>query len=215
MLRGIGNPVLAASQQTGDLKKGDVDIASIEKEISEMENVTENSAPPMEAMAGDSAPVTPTSINVDAITKSLTSLIAEQLGALNKQMEQMETTAKEQHSSIFNTVNPLTEAVNNTKAMVEPLMEKVSALEPLVEKVDNLAQRIEAIENTPVGNTPVLRGTAVSKALGGESAEQSTGRQMSELETLYKMLDETSDPIVRTKLREQVAFAEAKNIFRR
>lgn len=215
MLRGIGNPVLAASQQTGDLKKGDVDIASIEKEISEMENVTENSAPPMEAMAGDSAPVTPTSINVDAITKSLTSLIAEQLGALNKQMEQMETTAKEQHSSIFNTVNPLTEAVNNTKAMVEPLMEKVSALEPLVEKVDNLAQRIEAIENTPVGNTPVLRGTAVSKALGGESAEQSTGRQMSELETLYKMLDETTDPIVRTKLREQVAFAEAKNIFRR
>ena len=94
-------------------------------------------------------------------------------------------------------------------------MEKVSALEPLVEKVDNLAQRIEAIENTPVGNTPVLRGTAVSKALGGESAEQSTGRQMSELETLYKMLDETTDPIVRTKLREQVAFAEAKNIFRR
>lgn len=215
MLRGIGNPVLAAAQQTGDLKKGDVDIASIEKEISEMEKVTENSAPPMEAMAGDGEAVTPTSINVDAITKSLSSLIAEQLTALNKQMEQMETTAKEQHSSIFNTVNPLTEAVNNTKALVEPLIEKVSALEPLVEKVDSLAQRIEAIENTPVGNTPVLRGTAVSKALGGESAEQASGRPANELETLYKMLDETTNPVVRTKLREEIAFAEAKNIFRR
>jgi len=113
------------------------------------------------------------------------------------------------------TVNPLTEAVNNTKAMVEPLIEKMTALEPLVEKVDSLAQRIEAIENTPVGNTPVLRGTAVSKALGGESAEQGSGRPVGELETLYKMLDEAQDPIVRTKLREQVAFAEARNIFRR
>ena len=127
----------------------------------------------------------------------------------------METSAKEQHTSIFDTVNPLTEAVNNTKAMVEPLMEKMTALEPLIEKVDSLSQRIEAIENTPVGNTPVLRGTAVSKALGGESAEQGSGRPVGELETLYKMLDEAQDPIIRTKLREQVAFAEAKNIFRR
>ena len=41
MLRGIGNPVLAASQKTGDLKKGEVDIASIEKEISEYLNSIE------------------------------------------------------------------------------------------------------------------------------------------------------------------------------
>jgi hypothetical protein len=88
-------------------------------------------------------------------------------------------------------------------------------VEPLIEKVNELTERLSAIENTPVGNTPVLRGTAVAKALGGEAAEQGSGRQMSELDTLYKMLDETKDPIVRTKLREQVAFAEAKNIFRR
>ena len=213
MLRGIGNPVLAASQGITDLKKGDVDIASIEKEITEMENLTENSAPPMEDMEGTPADVA--SIDVDAITKSLTGFISSQLSEINKQMESIATSAKEQHTSLFETVNPLTEAVNNTKAMVEPLMEKMNALEPLIDKVDSLSQRIEAIENTPVGNTPVLRGTAVSKALGGESAEQGSGRPVGELETLYKMLDEAQDPIVRTKLREQVAFAEAKNIFRR
>lgn len=203
MLRGIGNPVLAASQKTGDLKKGEVDIASIEKEINDMEQLTQESAPPIEEMEGTEKAIS--TIDVDAITKSLTGFISAQLSEINKQMESMATTAKEQHTSLVDTVNPLTEVVNTTKAMVEPL----------IEKVNELTERLSAIENTPVGNTPVLRGTAVAKALGGEAAEQGSGRQMSELDTLYKMLDETKDPIVRTKLREQVAFAEAKNIFRR
>ena len=203
MLRGIGNPVLAASQKTGDLKKGEVDIASIEKEINDMEQLTQESAPPIEEMEGTEKAIS--TIDVDAITKSLTGFISSQLSEINKQMESMATTAKEQHTSLVDTVNPLTEVVNTTKAMVEPL----------IEKVNDLTERLAAIENTPVGNTPVLRGTAVAKALGGEAAEQGSGRQMSELDTLYKMLDETKDPIVRTKLREQVAFAEAKNIFRR
>jgi hypothetical protein len=203
MLRGIGNPVLAASQKTGDLKKGEVDIASIEKEINDMEQLTQESAPPIEEMEGTEKAIS--TIDVDAITKSLTGFISAQLSEINKQMESMVTTAKEQHTSLVETVNPLTEVVNTTKAMVEPL----------IEKVNELTERLSAIENTPVGNTPVLRGTAVAKALGGEAAEQGGGRQVSELDTLYKMLDETKDPMIRTKLREQVAFAEAKNIFRR
>ena len=203
MLRGIGNPVLAAAQSIEDLKKGEVDITSIEKEINDMEQLTQESAPPMENMEGTEKAIS--TIDVDAITKSLTGFISAQLSEINKQMESMVTTAKEQHTSLVETVNPLTEVVNTTKAMVEPL----------IEKVNELTERLVAIENTPVGNTPVLRGTAVSKALGGEAAEQGSGRQMTELDTLYKMLDETKDPMVRTKLREQVAFAEAKNIFRR
>lgn len=205
MLRGIGNPVLAASQKIDDLKKGEVDITSIEKEINDMEQLTQESAPLIEDMEGTEKVISTSAIDVDAITKSLTGFISGQLSEINKQMESMATTAKEQHTSLVETVSPLTEVVNTTKAMVEPL----------IEKVNDLTERLAAIENTPVGNTPVLRGTAVSKALGGEAAEQGGGRQASELDTLYKMLDEARDPIIRTKLREQVAFAEAKNIFRR
>jgi uncharacterized protein YoxC len=245
MLRGIGNPVLAASQQTGNLRK-EIDVASIEKEVEQMEQLTENSAPPAEAMEGTPAtestePTAETEevvdkaasatssdaiaksettkvgvagFDVDAITKSLTGMIASQLEGINKQIERMEVTAKEQHASLFETVNPLAEAINNTKAAVEPLVEKVSQLEPLVDKVDQLSQRIEALENTPVGNSPVLRGTAVNKALGGSAAADSQPTPADELTTLYKMIDETDNPFVRTKLREQAAHLEAKKIFK-
>lgn len=249
MLRGIGNPVLAASQQTGNLRK-EIDLASIEEEVKQMEQMTENSAPPAEAMEGtpvtevasetekpadstevvdkamsssqgddtiaksETTKVETVSIDVDAITKSLTGIIASQLEGINKQIERMETVAKEQHASLFETVNPLAEAINNTKAAVEPLVEKMTQLEPLVEKVDQLSQRIEALENTPVGNTPVLRGTAVNKALGGSAAADSQPTPADELTTLYKMIDETDNPFVRTKLREQAAHLEAKKIFK-
>lgn len=222
MLRGIGNPVLARSQETGDLKKGDVDLESIEREIRAMEQMTENSAPPMESMEGTPAEVekseaaAPVSFDVDSIAKSLSNVIAQQLVGINQQMEQMQTVAKEQNASLFATVNPLTEAINETKASIAPLVEKMSALEPLKEKIDALANRMEALENSPVdGNSPVLRGTAVAKTLGGSAAEQTLSKGANELETIYKMLDEAKDPIVRTKLREQAAYLESKNLFRR
>jgi len=216
MLRGIGNPVLAASQSIGDLKKDGVDIASIEKEVSDMEQLTENSAPPMEAMEGTAADavskaaVETHGVDVDAIAKSLTDVIVSQLAGINKQMERIETTSKEQHASIFETVNPLTEAVNNTKASIQPLVEKVDSLAPLADKFEQLAQRLEALENTPVGSSPVLRGTAVNKALGGEAAADGRPSPTDELATLHKMIDETKDPLVRTKLREQAAVLETK-----
>ena len=222
MLRGIGNPVLAANQQTGDLKKGDVDLESIEREIRAMEQMTENSAPPMESMEGTPAEVekseasaAPTSFDIDSIAKSLSNVIAQQLVGINQQMEQMQTVAKEQNASLFATVNPLTEVLNETKAAIAPLVEKVAALEPLTEKIDALSVRMEALENTPVGQSPVLRGTTVSKTLGGSAAEQSIAKGADELSTLYKMIDESKDPIVRTKLREQAAYLESKNLFRR
>ncbi len=224
MLRGIGNPVLAANQQTGDLAKGAIDLASIEKEVTQMEQMTENSAPPMEAMAATeetpanpvveteevakAASVTPV-IDIDLISKSISGVIASQLSDIVKQVERIETSAKEQHASLFETVNPLAEAINNTKAAVEPLLEKVSKLEPLVGKFDELSARIEAIENTPVGNSPVLRGTAVNKSLGGDAVDGSAKPQ-DELSTLHKMIDETQDPLVRTKLRERAAALETK-----
>jgi phage head maturation protease len=249
MLRGIGNPVLAANQQTGDLRKNAVDLASIEKEVMQMEQMTENSAPPAEAMEGtpeqtdvatteetavdavvadvakaDATPAdessvekvqTPNVIDVDAITKSLTGVIAAQLEGINKQIERIETASKEQHASLFETVNPLAEAVNNTKDAIAPLMEKMASLEPLVEKVDTLTQRIEALENTPVGNSPVIRGTAVNKALGASAASDTEGKSTphDELNTLYKMIDETDNPLVRKQLRERAALLEAKKIF--
>ncbi len=222
MLRGIGNPVLARSQETGDLKKGDVDLESIEREIRAMEQMTENSAPPMESMEGTPAEVekseasaAPTSFDIDSIAKSLSNVIAQQLVGINQQMEQMQTVAKEQNASLFATVNPLTEVLNETKAAIAPLVEKVAALEPLTEKIDALSVRMEALENTPVGQSPVLRGTTVSKTLGGSAAEQSIAKGADELSTLYKMIDESKDPIVRTKLREQAAYLESKNLFRR
>ena len=222
MLRGIGNPVLARSQETGDLKKGDVDLESIEREIRAMEQMTENSAPPMESMEGTPAEVekseaaAPASFDVDSIAKSLSNVIAQQLVGINQQMEQMQTVAKEQNASLFATVSPLTEAINETKASIAPLVEKMAALEPLQEKIDALATRMEALENSPAdGVSPVLRGTAVSKTLGGSAAEQTLSKGASELETIYKMLDEAKDPIVRTKLREQAAYLESKNLFRR
>jgi len=249
MLRGIGNPVLAANQQTGDLRKNAVDLASIEKEVMQMEQMTENSAPPAEAMEGtpektdvatteetavdavvadvakaDATPAdntsvekvqTPNVIDVDAITKSLTGVIAAQLEGINRQIERIETASKEQHASLFETVNPLAEAVNNTKDAIAPLMEKMASLEPLVEKVDTLTQRIEALENTPVGNSPVIRGTAVNKALGASAASDTEGKSTphDELNTLYKMIDETDNPLVRKQLRERAALLEAKKIF--
>lgn len=249
MLRGIGNPVLAANQQTGDLRKNAVDLASIEKEVMQMEQMTENSAPPAEAMEGtpeqtdvattseaavdtvaenvakaDTAPTdessvekvqAPNVIDVDAITKSLTGVIAAQLEGINKQIERIETASKEQHASLFETVNPLAEAVNNTKDAIAPLMEKMASLEPLVEKVDTLTQRIEALENTPVGNAPVIRGTAVNKSLGASAASDTEGKSTphDELNTLYKMIDETDNPLVRKQLRERAALLEAKKIF--
>jgi phage head maturation protease len=222
MLRGIGNPVLARSQETGDLKKGDVDLESIEREIRAMEQMTENSAPPMESMEGTPAEVekseaaAPASFDVDSIAKSLSNVIAQQLVGINQQMEQMQTVAKEQNASLFATVSPLTEAINETKASIAPLVEKMAALEPLQEKIDALATRMEALENSPAdGVSPVLRGTAVAKTLGGSAAEQTLSKGASELETIYKMLDEAKDPIVRTKLREQAAYLESKNLFRR
>ena len=222
MLRGIGNPVLAANQQTGDLKKGDVDLERIEREIRAMEQMTENSAPPMESMEGTPAEVekseaaAPASFDVDSIAKSLSNVIAQQLVGINQQMEQMQTVAKEQNASLFATVSPLTEAINETKASIAPLVEKMAALEPLQEKIDALATRMEALENSPAdGVSPVLRGTAVAKTLGGSAAEQTLSKGASELETIYKMLDEAKDPIVRTKLREQAAYLESKNLFRR
>jgi phage head maturation protease len=223
MLRGIGNPVLARSQETGDLKKGDVDLESIEREIRAMEQMTENSAPPMESMEGtpaavekSEAPAAPASFDVDSIAKSLSNVIAQQLVGINQQMEQMQTVAKEQNASLFATVNPLTEAINETKASIAPLVEKMAALDPLKEKLDALATRMEALENSPAdGVSPVLRGTAVSKTLGGSAAEQTLSKGANELDTIYKMLDEAKDPIVRTKLREQAAYLESKNLFRR
>jgi hypothetical protein len=224
MLRGIGNPVLAANQQTGDLAKGAIDLASIEKEVTQMEQMTENSAPPMEAMAATgetpanpvveteevvkAESVTPV-IDIDLISKSISGVIASQLSDIVKQVERIETSAKEQHASLFETVNPLAEAINNTKAAVEPLLEKMSKLEPLVEKFDELNARMEAIENTPVGNSPVLRGTAVNKSLGGEAVD-GIAKAQDELSTLHKMIDETQDPLVRTKLRERAAALETK-----
>lgn len=225
MLRGIGNPVLAANQQTGDLKKGDVDLESIEREIRAMEQMTENSAPPMESMEGSPAvekaettetPATPASFDVDSIAKSLSNVIAQQLVDINKQIEQMNTSAKEQSESLTASVSPLAEAINETKAAIAPLVEKMAALEPLAEKIDALSVRMEALENAPAdGVTPVLRGTAVNKALGGSAAEQTMAKGASELDTIYKMLDETKDPMVRTKLREQAAFLESKRLFHR
>jgi hypothetical protein len=225
MLRGIGNPVLAANQQTGDLKKGDVDLESIEREIRAMEQMTENSAPPMESMEGTPAvekaetpetPATPASFDVDSIAKSLSNVIAQQLVDINKQMEQMHTAAKEQSATITASVSPLTEAINETKAAIAPLVEKMATLEPLAEKIDALSVRMEALENAPAdGVAPVLRGTAVNKALGGSAAEQTMAKGGNELDTIYKMIDEAKDPIVRTKLREQAAYLESKNLFRR
>ena len=222
MLRGIGNPVLAANQKIGDLKKGDVDLESIEREIRAMEQMTENSAPPMESMEGTPAEVeksetaAPVSFDVDSIAKSLSNVIAQQLVGINQQMEQMQTVAKEQNASLFATVNPLTEAINETKASIAPLVEKMSALEPLKDKIDALANRMEALENSPAdGVSPVLRGTAVAKTLGGSAAEQTLSKGANELDTIYKMLDEAKDPIVRTKLREQAAYLESKNLYRR
>lgn len=201
MLRGIGNPVLSSAQATGDLSKNvSIDVAAIEKEVQNMEQMTEASAPEMKDMEG-----TPSTENVvDALSKSLTSLISTQLGALNKQIEELQASSKEQSTAIFDTVNPLTEAVNTTKSMVEPL----------VEKVESLAQRLEALENTPVGNSPVLRGTAVAKALGNEASTTGVPSQVDELGTLYKMIDETDNPIIRRKLREEAALLETKRIFR-
>ncbi len=225
MLRGIGNPVLAANQQTGDLKKGDVDLESIEREIRAMEQMTENSAPPMESMEGSPAvekaettetPANTASFDVDSIAKSLSNVIAQQLVDINKQMEQMHTSAKEQTESLAASVSPLADAIKETKEAIAPLVEKMATLEPLAEKIDALSARMEALENSPAdGKTPVLRGTAVNKALGGSAAEQGSGKGANELETIYKMIDEAKDPIVRTKLREQAAFLESKNLFRR
>lgn len=206
-----------ATEVATDEKMDDVIAATTESEEAELAEVgkaeTGSNNPETTIEKSDKTAVATPSIDVDAITKSLTSIIASQLEGINKQIERIEVAAKEQHTSLFDTVNPLASAINDTKAAVEPLVEKVSKLEPLVEKVDELAHRIETLENTPVGNTPVLRGTAVNKALGGSAAADSQPTPADELTTLYKMIDETENPLVRTKLREQAALLEARKIF--
>ena len=147
----------------------------------------------------------------DVIAKSLSAALAgtaAQLDTVVKAVERIETKSSEQSTAVWDALKPLSEAVDATKGMVEPLVEKVQALESIADQVKSLSERIESMENQPVGgNAPVLRGSTVNKAIGMTS---DAGEPADEVQTLYKMLDDTQDPLVRTKLRERLAHLETK-----
>ena len=226
----VGGYPIQRNAQNGDLQKAEdapaVDITGLEKEMQSMEETIDNAAPAPEASetveetpvaetAKVDAPAVPqidvASALQDVIAKSLSAALAgtaAQLDTVVKAVERIETKSSEQSTAVWDALKPLSEAVDATKGMVEPLVEKVQALESIADQVKSLSERIESMENQPVGgNAPVLRGSTVNKAIGMTS---DAGEPADEAQTLYKMLDETQDPLVRTKLRERLAHIETK-----
>lgn len=208
---------LKRNAQNDDLQKQDanadanaVDITGLEKEMQSMElnvdNATPvatdesvNEQPPVEK--SESTPVAPTidvtSALQEVIAKSLGAALAgtvAQLDAVVKTVERIEATSNAQTTA--------------TKEMIAPVLEKVAALESVADSVKQLSERLTALENQPAtGNAPVLRGQTVNKAMLGGSED---GGKTDEISTLNKMMDETHDPLVRTKLRERLALLETK-----
>ena len=225
-----GGYPIQRNAQNGDLQKAEdapaVDITGLEKEMQSMEETIDNAAPAPEASetveetpvaetAKVDAPAVPqidvASALQDVIAKSLSAALAgtaAQLDTVVKAVERIETKSSEQSTAVWDALKPLSEAVDATKGMVEPLVEKVQALESIADQVKSLSERIESMENQPVGgNAPVLRGSTVNKAIG---MTNESGEPADEVQTLYKMLDDTQDPLVRTKLRERLAHLETK-----
>lgn len=226
-----GGYPIQRNAQNGDLQKQDaadaVDITGLEKEMQSMEQTIDNATPaqPAEETSTTAAPqveetakadATPPAIDVsaalqDVIAKSLQGALAgtfAQLETVAKAVERIETKSTEQSTAVWDALKPLTESVNATKGIVEPLVEKVSALETVAAEVKALGERLSAIEAQPEAGGPMLRGQTVNKALGvvGAAGEE----QQDEISTLSKMIDETHDPLVRTKLRERLAHLETK-----
>jgi hypothetical protein len=217
--------------QNGDLQKQEtadaVDISGLEKEMASMEQTIDPNAQPAdetsipaaapeETTAKADAPAVP-ALDVsaalqDVIAKSLQGALAgtiSQLDTVAKAVERIETKSTEQSTAVWDALKPLTETVNATKGIVEPLVEKVSALETSVaDQVKALGERLSAIEAQPENGGPVLRGQTVNKALGVTGA--ASDEPQDEIGTLTKMIDETHDPLVRTKLRERLAHLETK-----
>jgi len=216
-----GGYPIQRNAQNGDLQKQDaadaVDITGLEKEMQSMEQTIENAPVQPAEETPIAAPEetatekadTPPAIDVsaalqDVIAKSLQGALAgtfAQLDTVAKAVERIETKSTESNAA-------LTESIDATKKMVEPLVEKVSALEAVAAEVKALGERLQAIESQPESGGPVLRGQSVNKALGvgGNSTEE----PQDEIGTLQKMIDDTHDPLVRTRLRERLAHLETK-----
>jgi len=223
-----GGYPIKRSAENGDLQKSAddaddaVDIDSITKEMQSMETpvenapVVESTEPSTDDVTKGASPASP-SIDVSAalqevIAKSLQGALAStvaQMDTVVKAVERIETKNTEQSTAVWDALKPLTETANATKDMVTPLVEKVAALETVAETVKQLADRVSAMENQPIdGNAPLLRGQTVNKSIGING--QPAGEQVDEAATLQKMIDETHDPLVRTKLRERLAYIDTK-----
>jgi prophage DNA circulation protein len=215
-----GYPILR-SAENGDLAKSAddaVDIESITKEMQSMEDTVENT--PVADQTGDVAKSSAPAIDVsaalqDVIAKSLQGALAgtfAQLDSVAKAVDRIETKSAEQTTAVWDALKPLSETATATKDMVTPLVEKVAALEGVAESVKQLSERLAAIENQPVdaAGAPILRGQSVSKAIGIDGGQ--TAEQIDESTTLAKMIDETHDPLVRTKLRERKALIDTRRV---
>lgn len=223
-----GGYPIKRSAENGDLQKSAdnadnaVDIDSITKEMQSMETpvenapVVESTEPSTDDVTKGTSPASP-SIDVSAalqevIAKSLQGALAStvaQMDTVVKAVERIETKNTEQSTAVWDALKPLTETANATKDMVTPLVEKVAALETVAETVKQLADRVSAMENQPIdGNAPLLRGQTVNKSIGING--QPASEQVDEAATLQKMIDETHDPLVRTKLRERLAYIDTK-----
>lgn len=196
-----------------------VDIAQLEEEMSSMEETIANTTPAPEETTekADTAPAVDVSMVLqEVIAKSLTTALAgtvAQLDTVAKAVERIETKATEQNTAVWDALKPITESVETTKSMVEPLVGKVDALEGLSEQVKQLGARLENIENQPQGGGAMLRSTTVNKSLGidGGAVEE-----QDEVQVLQKMIGETANPLVKTQLRERLALLETKRaLFRR
>jgi len=185
-----------------------------------MENPIENAAPetvaPESVEAVEKAAATPApTLDVstalqDVIAKSLQGALAgtvQQLEDVAKAVERIEAKNTEQTTAVWDALKPINEAITATKDMVSPLVEKVSTLETVAEQVKQLGERMTAIENQPVDGKAILRGQTVEKSLGVGSDEP---QQVDEATRLEKMIDETTNPLVKTQLREQLAYLRTK-----
>jgi hypothetical protein len=220
-----GGYPIKRSAQTGDLAKsadtaGDaVDITSLNKEMQSMENPVDNATPvadetvDVSKASGTAQPSIDVSAALqDVIAKSLQGVLAgtvAQLDAVAKAVDRIETKSAEQTTAVWDALKPLSETATATKDMVTPLVEKVAALEGVADSVKQLTERLSALENQPVdpAGAPVLRGQTVSKSIVGDTKGEAP---IDEVGTLIKMIDETHDPLVRTKLRERLSLLQTK-----
>jgi hypothetical protein len=220
-----GGYPIKRSAQTGDLAKsadtaGDaVDITSLNKEMQSMENPVDNATPvadetvDVSKASGTAQPSIDVSAALqDVIAKSLQGVLAgtvAQLDAVAKAVDRIETKSAEQTTAVWDALKPLSETATATKDMVTPLVEKVAALEGVADSVKQLTERLSALENQPVDSAgaPVLRGQTVSKSIVGDTKGEAP---IDEVGTLIKMIDETHDPLVRTKLRERLSLLQTK-----